>query len=134
MSPELDLTIDATEAKKELDSLTKQTEKTLTTALTVARKGIQLLSLFTAGSKDVVTKSMIMLAQAALITAETVTAISAAEATTVVGAINAALGFAAAASLFLQAGQIMLFAQQAGTEFDTLDRGITAANIVFAGW
>ena len=66
--------------------------------------------------------------------AETVLAIATAESFTVIGAVNAALGFAAFASLVMQANQISQFGMRAGQQFDELDRMVQAGNIVFAGW
>ena len=134
MAGPVKITVDTTDAKRNLAALDAQTEKTLKTSLSVARRGLLLMGLFTAQAKDAVTKGLMMMGQAALIAAETTLAIATAEATTIVGAINAALGYAAAAALFVQSAQILAFGKSAEAQFDALDRGVQAANIVFAGW
>ncbi len=117
-----------------LAGLDEQAVQSLRTGLSIARRGVLLMQLFTSGAKNAVTKAMVIMSQAALIAAETVLTIATASSFTVVGAINAALGFAAFASLTMQASQILRFGEQAGRQFDDLERGIQAGNIVFAGW
>ena len=135
VNQELDETVDKTQrVSNSLVLLDKQAEKSLRTGLSVARRGVLLMQLFTSGTKNAVTKSMVIMSQAALIAAETVLTIATAESLTVIGAVNAALGFAAFASLVMQAQQVASFGIQAGRQFDDLERGIQAGNIVFAGW
>ena len=124
----------ADEVNKSLINLDEQAEKSLKTGLSVARRGVLLMQLFTSGTKNAVTKSMVVMSQAVLIAAETALAIATASSFTVVGAVNAALGFAAFASLVMQAQQIAAFGVRAGQQFDDLDRAVRAGNIVFAGW
>ena len=132
---ELEKTADKTQrVSNSLLKLDAQAEQSLRTGLSVARRGVLLMSLFTSGTKNAVTRSMVIMSQAALIAAETALTIATASSFTVVGAVEAALGFAAFASLVMQAQQVAQFGIRAGQQFDDLDRAIQAGNIVFAGW
>ena len=129
-----DVTVDTSEVDQALANVRNAAEETARDVLSIARKGVQLLGLFTAGSKSAIVQSTNMLAQATLIAAQTIFEISTAQTLTVFGAINATLGFAAAFSLAAKAVQIAQFGRSVEAQFEAIDTAINAGNIIFAGW
>lgn len=125
---------DTADAKTGVEELERQSKVTGRNVMQIMRRGVALLHLFLGSSRNAVVQSMNILAQATLITAQTIFEIATAEAITVLGTLNAVLGFSAVISLFAQAQTIYMFGRQAETRFDDIDRSIRAANIVFAGW
>lgn len=128
------VTVDTSEVEAAIKEVSRLSDITARNVLGVARRGVQLMALFTSASRNAVVQGVTMMAQAALLAGEAMITITEAQAVTIIGAINAALSFAAALSLFAQAAHLISFARRADAQFADIDRGIQAANILFAGW
>lgn len=128
------ITVDTSEVDQALANVQARAEVTARNVLSIARRGVQLINLFTAGSKSAIVQSTNMLAQATLIAAQTIFEISTAQTLTIFGAINATLGFAAAFSLAAKAVQIAAFGRSVEAQFEAIDIAVNAGNIIFAGW
>lgn len=129
-----DITVDTSDVKAAIEEVSRLSDITARNVLGVARRGVQLMALYTSGSRNAVVQGATMMAQASILAGQAMVTLAEAQAITVLGAINAVLSFSAAISLFAQGVHLAAFARSASSQFDNIDRSIQAANILFAGW
>lgn len=122
--PEVDLTIDASEAERELASLKHSAEITLATALSSVRKGFATISLFTQAAGTAINLSLDMLIQSMLLFGEALSAQATAE--SFLGSPRALILYGMATVFFYRA--VVLQGQRSEIT-DAFDSIITGASI-----
>lgn len=105
-STSIDIGLDPAQFDAELDRIDKKIVQTSQKITNIARRGFDTIIILSTVAGKAIDQSYQLMAQAAFVAAETVLQIAAASSITVVGAINAALGIAAAGALFIQATRI----------------------------
>ena len=114
MSPEINLTIDGSEAERELEQLEQHAKFTAQTVVATTRKGYQSLVLLGDIMGYAIPMWFNLMAQAALMAGETFAELAAAETMTGWLAVKSALTFSIALMMFYRAAQL----QQQKTEVE----------------
>jgi hypothetical protein len=107
-----ELTVDTTQAKRELQQLEHAARMTAATVLDVTKRGYQSITLMMQLLGQQVPMAVEMIAQAAFLVAETLITLASAEAITGIGVIKAGINLAMAYVLFNQAFAISAQAKE----------------------
>ena len=119
-----DLTLDTSEAERELAALQRSAEITAQTVLTLTRRGYATLSLFSRAAGQAVSVSLDLLIQSTFLFAEALTAQASAE--SLLGSPRALLLYGMATLFFYRATVLQGQRSEIDNAFDSL---LTAANI-----
>jgi hypothetical protein len=117
---------EAKEVKKTGEEVEKQVKRSTQSALAAARRAVQLTQLFLVASGVAIDQTLLVLSEAVILAAESITAIAAAESLTVVGALTAGIKLVAAGALLLQIQAINRGKQEASTRFAAAGAGLRA--------
>ena len=124
LSKKCEVTVDTTEADRELESLQRSAEITAQSVLRVTRRSYATVSLFARAAGEAINVSLDMLIQSMFLYAEALTAQASAE--SLLGSPRALLLYGMATLMFYRA---MILQGQRSEISETFDTMLTAANI-----